>query len=358
MQSQSYKILLIGEDSSRTRAYAQMLQDAEDGHFDLQSATNWQSALSRFASSAPDLPLPHAILWELPASEVADLAFEKDTTSQLLCVPLVFLVSENQKQLGKHMLEARATEYLVIETVNKDLLQRTLRYAIERRQLENVVRQSQKLEAIGKLSGGFAHDFNNFLTVINGHTEILTEALQPDHPAIRSVIQIRKAADCAAALIRQLLALNPRQVFHPKVAGLNANVKRSELNKGTETILVVEDAEPLRALTKEFLTASGYTVLEAANGEEAIQIAQSHYGSIDLLLTDVVMPHMGAKPLVEKMAQIRPHTRVLYMSGYPNNSIVQADVPAGGVTFLEKPFTREILSKRVRQVLDVSAQAT
>jgi len=134
--------------------------------------------------------------------------------------------------------------------------------------------------------------------------------------------------------------------------------RHTEISKGTETILVVEDAEPLRASTKEFLSASGYTVLEAANGDEAIRIAQSHAGTIDLLLTDVVMPRMGGKPLVEQMAQIRPSTRVLYMSGYPNDGIVQAGVLANGVALLEKPFTREILSRRVRQVLDDSAPAT
>ena len=256
------------------------------------------------------------------------------------------------------MVDAGAGEYLVMETLNKDLLQRALRYAIERRQLENLVRQSQKLEAIGRLSGGFAHDFNNLLTVINGHTEILTEALHPSHPALRSVTQIRKASDSAAVLTRQWVAFNGRQVFHPQPVNPDGIGTHSENNKGTETILVVEDAEPLRVLTKEFLTASGYTVLEAANGEEAIQIAQSHYGSIDLLLTDVVMPRMGAKPLVAQMAQIRPHTRVLYMSGYPNEGIVQAGIVANGVMLLEKPFTREVLSKRVRQVLDASPPAT
>lgn len=354
MPAQSFQILLIGEDPTRTQAYAQMLQDAEDVHFDIQNEAKW---LSQFASSAPHLPLPHAILWELPASGAAAWAFVKDMTSKLPCLPLVALVSENQKKLGRQMLEAGASEYLVMETLSKELLQRVLRYAIERRHLESLFRQSHKGEAIGRLSGGFAHDFNNLLTVINGHTEILTEALQPGDPAVRSVRQIRNAADSAAALIRQWLAFNRLQVFLPQRVNPGDETP-GENKKGTETILVVEDAESLRALTKEFLTASGYTVLEAANGEEAIQIAQSHYGSIDLLLTDVVMPRMGAKPLVEQMAQIRPHTRVLYMSGYPSDGIVQAGVPTNGATLLEKPFTREILSKRVRQALDVPAQAT
>lgn len=646
MQSQCYQILLIGEDFSRTQTYVQMLQDAEDASFVVEKETNWQSALARFALGAPDLPLPDAILWELPTSGAADLAILKEASSLQCCVPFVLLVAENQKQPARQALGVGPDECLVKETVNQDLLQRTLRYAIERnraensvrqwekrfedlfdntkdilftmdldgnvtsvnktaeevigwprnevleknikafvapehvalcnetmrrivseeplqhfeiamlrkdarkvllevnarlirsngkkdcvqgiardvterRQLENMVRQSQKLEAIGRLSGGLAHDFNNLLCVINGHTEILTEALQPGDPTIRSVAQIRKAADSAAALTRQLLAFSRRQVFHPQIVDLNAIVAETErflarvinehiefrtaldpslgrvtvdpiqieqviinlvlnardampqggkltietsnldleadhhsklsqipagkyvlltltdtgcgmneetqsrifepfyttkemgkgtglglatvygivkqsggfiwvyseegrgttfkvylprvaaplteerlsgrhveISKGTETILVVEDAEPLRALTKEFLAASGYTVLEAANGDEAIRIAESHFGTIDLLLTDVVMPRMGGKPLVEQMAQLRPHTRVLYMSGYPNDGIAQAGILANGVVLLEKPFTREILSKRVRQVLDESVLAT
>ena len=645
MQSQSYQILFIGEDTSRTQAYMQMLQGAEGVSFEVEKESNWQAALSRLVSGAPDSSLPHAILWELSASDEADLASLRNSASLQRCVPFVLLISRNQEQLGKTVLEAGSSEYLVSETLNKDLLQRTLRYAVERnraetsvrqcekrfedlfentkdilftmdlegnvtsvnkaaeevmgwprnealqknikglvapehavlcgevmrrivsgeplqhfeiamlrkdgrkvlleasarlirsngnkdcvqgiardvterRQLENMVRQSQKLEAIGRLSGGLAHDFNNLLCVINGHTELLTEALQPGDPSIRSVTQIRKAADSAAALTRQLLAFSRRQVFHPQVVDLNAIVteterllnrlidehiefhtaldpalgrvmvdpvqveqviinlvlnardampkggkltietsnldleedhdskfsqipagkyvvlaltdtgcgmseetqsrifepfyttkemgkgtglglatvygivkqsggfiwvyseesrgttfkvylprvaspltkgrptRLSDISKGTETILVVEDAEPLRALTKEFLTACGYTVLDAANGDEAIQIAQSYAGTIDLLLTDVVMPRLGGKPLVEQMAQVRPHTRVLYMSGYPNDGIVQAGILANGVALLEKPFTRELLSDRVRQVLDEPAVAT
>src|SRR5260370_3915770 len=98
MQSQSYQILLIGEDVSRTQAHAQMLQDAEDASFDVVKETNWQSALQQFASGTLDLPLPDAILWELPASGVAALAALKAAASQQRCLPFVLLVSEAQKQ--------------------------------------------------------------------------------------------------------------------------------------------------------------------------------------------------------------------------------------------------------------------
>ncbi|HEY6945046.1 MAG TPA: response regulator [Candidatus Acidoferrum sp.] len=511
MQSRPYQILFVG-DSAQAKVVLQLLRDAEESIFDVTQEENWQAALSQIAFGGPD-----AVVWDLPAGGVDILGHLKEARSRNNSLPLLVLVSESDKQLGTQAVKAGACDYLLKETLNKDFLRKVLQYLIEGNRAENMLRQSQKLEAIGRLSGGLAHDFNNLLCVISGHTELLTEALGSNDPALRSVTQIRKAADSAAALTRQLLAFSRRQVFHPQVVDLNAIVveterllarlidehiefytaldpaldrvlvdpiqieqviinlvlnardampqggklsietssvaleedhhsrlshipagkyvllamtdtgcgmneetqsrifepfyttkemgkgtglglatvygivkqsggfiwvyseegrgttfklylprvvsplteacpseQQREIGKGTETILLVEDAEPLRALTKEFLTDSGYTVLEAANGDEALQIAQSYSGAIDLLLTDVVMPRMGGKLLVEQMARIRPGTQVLYMSGYPNDGMVQAGILANRVTLLEKPFTREILAKRVRQVLDAS----
>lgn len=226
MQARSYRILLIAEDPSRTQAYEQMLQDAEAASFEVERKTNWPSALQRLAIGAPDTPLPDAILWDFSASLEADFASLKEATSLQPCVPFVLLVPED-RGLKKQVLEAGANECLFRETLSKDLLQMAVRYAIERRQLQIMVRQSQKLEAIGRLSGGLAHNFNNLLCVIKGHTELLAEALRPADPAIRSVAQIQKAAESAAALTRQLLALSRRQVS-PQVADLDAVVKETE----------------------------------------------------------------------------------------------------------------------------------
>ena len=107
-------------------------------------------------------------------------------------------------------------------------IQGVARDVTERRQLENQLRQVQKLEAIGRLSGGLAHDFNNLLCVISGHTEILTEHMQLTDGAARSVAQIKKAADSAASLTRQLLAFSRKQVFHPRTMDLNAIVVETE----------------------------------------------------------------------------------------------------------------------------------
>jgi len=146
------------------------------------------------------------------------------------------------------------------------------------------------------------------------------------------------------------------KVYLPRVensvAALRPSNRQADACKGTETVLVVEDAEPLRALIREFLKLGGYTVLEAENGKEAIRIAGAFGGPIHLLLTDVVMPRMGGQQLAEQLMSIRPATKVLYMSGYPNEGIAHSGILSAGVVLLEKPFTREILTRRVRQVLD------
>ena len=388
----------------------------------------------------------------------------------------------------------------------------------ERRNLENLYRQAQKLEAVGRLSGGLAHDFNNLLCAISGHAELIGERLEPCHPAGGNLAQIRKAADSAAALIRQLLAFSRQQVFYPKVVNLNSiisgvetlfgrligedidficdlepelgNVRvdpnqfeqvlanlvlnardamaeggtlkvataevhlegniesrhgivppgsyvvvsvsdtgvgmdkqtqsrlfepfftTKELGKGTglglatvygivkqsggyiwvysesgrgttfkiylpredepvtrhppqrkpratfrgsETILLVEDAEPLRSLVRAFLTDSGYTVLEAADGREALESARQCETRIHLLLTDLVMPGISGRQLAAEMIRLDPSLAVLYMSGYSNDRVVSSDADGEGVAYLEKPFSREALLRKVREVLEAAA---
>lgn len=122
---------------------------------------------------------------------------------------------------------------------------------------------------------------------------------------------------------------------------------------GTETILLVEDEEPLRVLTGRFLIESGYTVLEAEHPDKAIQIAQQHSGPIDLLLTDVVMPGMNGRTLVERLTQNRPHLKVVYMSGY--SGFTHRDLLDSEANFLPKPFTRDALLRKLHEVLALDA---
>ena len=387
----------------------------------------------------------------------------------------------------------------------------------ERRALEQQLRQSQKMEAVGRLAGGIAHDFNNLLMVISGYSEFLLDRLGPE-PTLRGPAQeIASAAGRATSLTRQLLAFSRKQMMAPKILDLNGvvteNLKMltrvigedidlvmvpaaglgavradagqieqvimnlavnardampsggkltietsnvsldddyarfhaplrpgdyvmlaisdnglgmdsetqshifepffttkglkgtglglstvygivkqsggyiwvySEPGKGTtfkiylprvperaespaqvasheesaatepgtETVLIVEDETNLRYLVRQFLEKQGYRVIEAADGAVAMQIAVAHEGVIHLLLTDVIMPGMNGRELAQRMAEIRPNTKVLYMSGYTENVIGHNGTLDAGVRLLQKPFTLRELKSKVREVLD------
>ena len=384
----------------------------------------------------------------------------------------------------------------------------------ERRELEEQLRQSQKMDAVGRLAGGIAHDFNNLLTVITGRAQIMLARLRPDEPMHREVKLVRTTAERAAALTKQLLAFSRKQVLKPQVLDLNtivenmepmlrrligedidlaavpdpalgrtkadpgqieqvivnlavnardampgggkltietANVELDEAystrhihvrpgryvmlavsdtgigmdeatrsrvfepffttkepGKGTglglatvygiiqqsagivhlysepghgttfkiylprvdeelgvpeapgeakiaggdETILLVEDEPEVRALSRDILNALGYRVLEAPSAEEAMLIAEHHQGPIALLLTDVIMPRLSGRALVERLCPARPELRALYMSGYTDDAIVHHGILDSGTPFIEKPFTPDGLARKVREVLD------
>jgi PAS domain S-box-containing protein len=389
-----------------------------------------------------------------------------------------------------------------------------------RKNLEEQFRQSQKMEAIGQLAGGVGHDFNNLLTVIKGNSELLLGRLDPAQPLYQNADQIRRAADQAAVLIRQLLAFSRMQVLEPKVLDLNnvvaetgkmlprllradvevellpapslgqvkadqnqieqvilnlavnardampqggkltietANVDldedycrlhpgvkagkyvmlavtdtgtgmdaetqahifepffttkepgkgtglglstvygivkqsggwiwvysevglgttfkiylpkveevvspdrssgpRSMLPRGTQTILLVEDQEGIRDLARPFLENIGYKILEASNGEMAIQIARQFKGKIDLLLTDLVMPKMGGRELAQRLVALRPDVRVLYMSGYAEYAPAYAGTLEDDAFRLQKPFSMDALAHKVREVLHAKHRA-
>jgi len=389
----------------------------------------------------------------------------------------------------------------------------------ERRKLQDQLRQTQKMEAVGRLAGGVAHDFNNLLTVILSYADMALESLKPGDPLRDDMIGIRGAGHRATALTKQLLAFSRQQVLQPRVinlhdivSGLKAMLPRllgedielmvaevsglgsvladpgqieqvvmnlavnardampdggklaiatsnvvldaahvgrvgcrpgsyvmlrmsdtgtgmdaatlarmfepffttkqtgkgtglglatvfgiveqsgghievsSELGQGTafeiyfprteevtgpsrslrpprvlrgsETILLVEDEELVRAVGCAILRRNGYTILEASNGGEAFLIAKDFAGTIDLLLTDVVMPRMNGRKLAEQLALERPTMKVLFASGYTDDAIVHHGVLNAGVAFLQKPFTPDSLLRRVREVLDSDAIAS
>jgi two-component system, cell cycle sensor histidine kinase and response regulator CckA len=390
----------------------------------------------------------------------------------------------------------------------------TQRDITEQKKLEEQLRQAQKMEAVGRLAGGVAHDFNNLLTAILGNTQLLRRDLGESHPSRADVEEIRKAADRAAGLTRQLLAYSRRQVLQPRVLDLNGVVREMErlldrligedvtlvtrlatplgrvradpgqveqvvvnlaVNardampqggvltietgdveldaatvdhtgsavgpcvmlavtdtgigmdaetrahlfepffttkevgkgtglglatvygivkqsggaiavytepgqgttfriylprvdadgaplaavrpaaappRGTETVLLVEDEVSVRHLANKLLQGAGYTVIAAADATTALALADAHPGPIHLLLTDVVMPRVSGPELAAELLARRPDARVLYMSGYPGDTVVQRGTLAPGVAFLQKPFTPDALERKVREVLE------
>jgi two-component system, cell cycle sensor histidine kinase and response regulator CckA len=383
----------------------------------------------------------------------------------------------------------------------------------ERKRLEEELRQSQKIEAVGRLAGGIAHDFNNLLTAIRGHVDLLLADVPTGEPIRDDIEEIRKASDRAAGLTQQLLAFSRRQLLQPKVieldqivahmetllrrligedivlvtklgsnaarvradrgqieqvimnlavnsrdamptggsltletdiveigdefvranAGARAGIyvrllvtdtgsgmddevlshlfepfyTTKEVGKGTglglatvygivkqsggyirvmsrpdegtsfeimlplveehaqpvreavqtgvdgqgETVLVTEDEDAVRSLASRILRKRGYLVLEARHGSEALDIARSHEGRIDLLLTDVVMPVMGGRELGEQLVKLRPDIKVVFMSGYTGDTLLQRGMKESSA-FLEKPFTPDGLATVVREALE------
>jgi two-component system cell cycle sensor histidine kinase/response regulator CckA len=396
-------------------------------------------------------------------------------------------------------------QYLVI--VNRDIT--------DRRRLEEQFRQAQKMDAIGRLSGGMAHDFNNILGVIIGYAEVLQENTGESDPDRGCIDEILRAGHRAASLTRQLLAFSRQQVLEPKVLDLNSvisdmekmlrrligeditlstslqsdlgNVRADkgqleqvilnvavnardampkggnfsittkdvimseaetrrysypfrpgryallmmsdtgvgmdlgtqarifepffttkEKGKGTglglatvygivkqsegyidvqtavgvgttfniylpivearvetdsdspasisslsgsETVLLVEDDNVLRILTRNMLRQFGYTVLEAGNGADACTLSGKQTGRIDLLLTDVVMPGLNGRELAEHLSRERPGLKIMYMSGYTGQGVGQGVLPAR-CHFLAKPFHRENLGRKLREALE------
>jgi CheY-like chemotaxis protein len=122
--------------------------------------------------------------------------------------------------------------------------------------------------------------------------------------------------------------------------------------RGTETILVVEDEPAVLTLSRRALEAHGYVVLAAANPADAMRVVERHGGTIHLLLTDVVMPGLSGRELADRLSVGSPELRVLYMSGYPGDAVVQRGSLPSGSAFVQKPFSPDGLAQKVRDVLD------
>jgi CheY-like chemotaxis protein len=129
---------------------------------------------------------------------------------------------------------------------------------------------------------------------------------------------------------------------------------RAAAHRGDECVLLLEDEDTVRNVVRQMLAAKGYSVLEARHGDEALAVAEAHEGRIDLVVTDVVMPRMSGPEFVQRLRDVRPDVRVLFISGYTDDTVVHHGVLEEGVVFLQKPFAGAALARKVREALDAA----
>jgi CheY-like chemotaxis protein len=147
------------------------------------------------------------------------------------------------------------------------------------------------------------------------------------------------------------------KIYLPRIDEKATVARRQEpgpLLRGSETVLLVEDEASLRELLREVLEASGYSVLVARDGAEVVKIAEAHTGPIHIMVTDVVMPGMSGPKIVDLMAKTRPGMKVLFLSGYSDESVTRHGLVGPGRAFLSKPFGPEVLLRKVRESLDAT----
>jgi CheY-like chemotaxis protein len=147
------------------------------------------------------------------------------------------------------------------------------------------------------------------------------------------------------------------KLYFPITSGAIASSSKpadvtTQMGTGTETILLVEDTAMVRSLVTTLLSSYGYNVIAAASGPEAIEIAAQADRSIDLLMTDVVMPRMNGRELADRLTASRPDLRVLFTSGYPSDTVVRHGIAEARTAFIEKPYLPDDLARMVRDILD------
>ena len=223
--------------------------------------------------------------------------------------------------------------------------------------------RTHDLEEANKTASFVAHELNNLLTVIQINTEFLLETAGDDPASAQELAEIQSASRRASILARQLLASSRLEPFDanlaeaalkkksPATMAKSATPALEKTTRAAETILLVEDEAAVRSLAKRILSQKGYRVFEASDGAIALRVAAAHVGEIDLVLTDVAMPNLGGRGMVEELKELSPGIRVLFMSGYPKEEVFPEKGSANRIPYLQKPFTGETLFSEVRAAL-------
>jgi PAS domain S-box-containing protein len=216
------------------------------------------------------------------------------------------------------------------------------------------------------------HDLRNMLLVALAHADLACELLAREHPSRRHLENVKSAAQGAAALVHRFTQSEPSNRLNPisndpqlRDAAMNRRTdtsrllatsesERHEIAGDTTTVLLVEDESLIRESSVEFLSGAGFNVISAANGEEALQEVQQHQGSIDLLITDMVLPNMTGSELVDMVTSAHPETKVLIISGHSQPEIAQYGQEQSH--FLAKPFSFSVLHTKIRELLQQKKQ--
>ncbi len=229
-----------------------------------------------------------------------------------------------------------------------------------RHALDEDLMQAQRMDAIGQLAAGVAHDFENLLVSITSQTDLLLAGAQ-DNDSLTQLREISRATGRADALVEQLRAVDQRasrfgELDERRTLG-SADPYASEEDEqtGAGVVLVVEEDAPVRRLVRSVLEESGYRVHEATSGRDALAYLEQEQTPLDLILSDVAMPDITGLELVALVAPSRHSPRVLFMSGYADSQILDEGVGEPSIGVLHKPFTSAQLSAQVAQIMSKGA---
>ena len=264
--------------------------------------------------------------------------------------PFILVSGQITVEVAVEVLKAGAQDYVSKNQMGRlgVAVTRALKEAESRREsrhLQEQVLQAQKMEAVGQLAGGVAHDFNNILQVILGYTEVLLTDLREKQGQRSEVEQIHKAALRAAELTRQLLSFSRRQVISPSVVDLNAII-------GGMRIMI----ERLmgEGIPVAIHLAAGYEVMAAATIREGLELFGREKGDFRLVFSDVVLPDGNGVDLVEQVLEKKPDMAILLSSGYVDDRARWKAIENRGFLFLAKPHSPSVLLRAIRSALDSS----
>lgn len=211
-----------------------------------------------------------------------------------------------------------------------------------------------------RAAGSLANDLNNLFIIIQGYSEISLMDSESSKRQRRYAREIQKAAERATLLTRQLLASAKSQKSKPPILpaddrgearGKSSQGSGKDSGQLAASILLVEDEAPVRRVVRQMLERSGFFVLEASSSREAVHLCHSYQNTIHLLVTDVVMPQVGGRELAQILCPLRPEMKMLFISGFPEGNLDLGKAGSREASFLQKPFTSESLSQKVRELL-------